>query len=134
MISRLDLLASAEERLKDAETLYRGGRFDGTVYLSGYAIELALKARICKTLKWQSFPESSNEFRDYQSFKIHKLEILLRLSGIENKIIKSQRYEAYWQVVATWNPELRYKPASSVTELEAANMLKATKILLKALL
>jgi hypothetical protein len=33
-------------------------RFDGAFYLSGYAVELALKARICRTLKWRATPST----------------------------------------------------------------------------
>jgi hypothetical protein len=37
--------------LIDAEVLLNAKRFDGSVYLCGYAIELGLKKRICETLK-----------------------------------------------------------------------------------
>jgi hypothetical protein len=51
-----------------------------------YRIELALKARICVTLKWTAFPETSKEFAGLSSFKIHDLDLLLHLSGVETKI------------------------------------------------
>jgi len=38
-------------RLNDAEFLLESSRFDGSVYLCGYAIELGLKSRICKILQ-----------------------------------------------------------------------------------
>jgi len=86
MLSILELRRIARGRLKDAEVLYASGRYDGAIYLCGYAIETMLKARICRVLKWPGYPDTNNEFKGYQSFRIHDLEILLHLSGTENKI------------------------------------------------
>lgn len=49
MIPKADLKATARARLRDAQVLLRGKRLDGAVYLCGYAVEIALKARICRT-------------------------------------------------------------------------------------
>ena len=46
-----ELRKIAKARLKDAEALLAAHRYDGAIYLCGYAVELALKARICQTLK-----------------------------------------------------------------------------------
>lgn len=119
----------ARSRLQDAEVLFNSRRYDGSVYLCGYAVELALKARICKTLRWSHFPETSAEFRELQSFRTHNLDILLRLSGIESTINSTQL--ADWSVVATWEPELRYRIAGSTTYTEAQNMLRSTEALLR---
>ena len=54
----------------------KNGRYDGSVYLCGYVIELLLKARICKTLNWDGFPSDSKEFQNLNNFKTHNLEIL----------------------------------------------------------
>jgi len=96
-IQELKKLVSA--RLKDAEVLYNGKRYDGAVYLCGYAVELILKAKICKTLKWTEFPSTSGEFQGLQSFKTHRLDMLLRLSGQEVKI--KTAYFADWSIVAS---------------------------------
>lgn len=86
MISTKELKKIALARLKDAEILYKGRRYDGAVYLCGYAIELTLKAKVCKTLKWSGFPSTSSEFQGLQSFKTHRLDLLLSLSAQESKI------------------------------------------------
>ena len=86
MISIAELRKIVSARLRDAEVLHQGGRFDGAVYLCGYAVELALKARICKTLKWSGFPSTNSEFQGLQSFKTHRLDLLLSLFGQEAKI------------------------------------------------
>ena len=82
MIARNELRKIARTRLKEAEVLYQNKKYDGAIYLCGYAIEAVLKARICRTLKWTGFPQSRSEFQSYQSFRTHDLDILLNLSGI----------------------------------------------------
>src|SRR5882724_1634235 len=102
MLSTDDLTSIARTRLKDARALLSKRRFDGATYLCGYAIEAALKARIVKTLKWGGFPETGTEFKEYTSLKMHKLDVLLHLSGWEAKI--RARFVADWSNVEEWNP------------------------------
>lgn len=131
MISRKDLKKIARNRLKDAEMLLVGRRYQGAIYICGYAIEIALKARICKTLKWQGFPENRKEFENLKSLKTHNLDILLSLSGVEGKI--KTNHLADWSVVATWDPETRYKSTSKVLKSDAQNMIESTNRLIKLL-
>lgn len=111
--------------------LLNAKRYDCAVYLCGYAIELALKARICKTLKWSGYPETQKEFDRLSSFKIHDLNILLRLTGRES-IIKS-KFFAEWSAVTTWTPEVRYKPIGTASDLDAKLMIESVSVLLRNL-
>src|SRR5690242_8975791 len=86
VILAADLRKIARARLADAEALYRTNRFDGSVYLCGYAVELSLKYRICKTLGWSDFPSTGGEFKQYQTFRTHDLDVLLHLCGREARI------------------------------------------------
>jgi HEPN domain-containing protein len=131
MLTKQELQKIAKARLQDAEVLYGERRYDGSIYLCGYAVEIALKNRICKTLRWNGYPSTSSEFKELQSFKVHKLDILLKLSGIENKIKIS--FLAEWSVVASWDPEVRYKPIGSASREDANLMIEATKILMRQL-
>lgn len=131
MISRSDLRKIARAKLEDAEVLLRAQRYDSAVYLCGYAIELALKARICLVLNWNEFPSSNAEFQKYQSFKTHELDVLLRLAGAE--AIMKNKYINEWSAVVGWNPEMRYKLAGSTSSQEAHSMIAATKFLLREL-
>lgn len=90
-----------------------------------------MKLRICKTLKWEGFPEKNKEFDGFQSFKTHTLDNLLHLSGIEEKI--KDDYLTEWSVVKIWNPEDRYKVVGTMTQADATDFLKATQTLLKLL-
>lgn len=131
MLTRQELQKIAKARLQDAEALFLNRRYDGSIYLCGYAIEIGLKNKICKTLHWEGFPSTRSEFHDFQSFKTHSLDILLSLSGAEEKIKKS--FLAQWSIAAKWDPEARYKTIGSATEKSAKLMIEATKKLLSAL-
>jgi hypothetical protein len=86
LISIEQLRAISNARLQDAIVLLENDRVDGAAYICGYAVELALKARICITLNWDGFPQTRSEFEDYSSFRTHKLDVLLMLSGQEKRI------------------------------------------------
>ena len=122
MLRTAELRAIAAARLDDARSLFDAGHYDGVVYLCGYAVELALKARICDTLNWEGYPETNREFQDYQTFRTHNLKVLLRLSGAENRITDDM--PDTWQKVSDWNPDLRYRVPGRVSESEAATLLE----------
>lgn len=92
MISVAELDKIARARLEDAQVLLDAGRFDGAAYLCGYAVEIALKARICRTLNWADFPSTGGEFQAYRSFQTHDLRVLLRLSGQEERIKNDEHH------------------------------------------
>jgi HEPN domain-containing protein len=125
MISVEEIRAVADARLQDALVLLGNERLDGAAYLCGYAVELALKARICVTLSWPGFPETRSEFENYTSFRTHKLDVLLRLSGQEQRI--KTEYLSEWSVVARWDPEARYKPIGHA-EREGVELMLACAI------
>lgn len=131
MISIENLLAIATARLEDANVLLRNERTDGAGYLCGYAVELALKARICRTLNWNGFPEKRSEFENFASFKTHKLDILLSLSGQEQRIKSENLTE--WSSVATWDPEVRYRTIGQADVVQVALMLISAEVLLEVL-
>ena len=131
MLNKKDIKKIAKARLKDAEVLVASRRYEGAIYLCGYAVELGLKARICKTLKWQGFPSTNKEFNDYRSFKTHSLDVLLHLSGIEEKIKSELLFE--WSAVAEWDPQSRYNPIGKLSLSDAKLMLSSASSLLAKL-
>ena len=131
MIAVADLDRLAEARLEDAKLLLASSRYDGAVYMCGYAVEIALKARICRTLGWHEFPLTKKEFEGLSTFKTHDLDMLLRLSGQEANI--KENHFVDWNAVAVWNPEARYKPIGSATNAEGSAIVAAVAALLKVL-
>jgi HEPN domain-containing protein len=131
MLPIRDLRRIARARLRDAEVLLRSRRFDGSVYVCGYAVEIGLKARICRALSWKGFPDSSKDFQGYTSFRTHNLDVLLHLSGREEMI--KNRYFTEWSVVAKWEPESRYGPIGKASAADANDMLRSAREVLGAL-
>lgn len=130
-IARNELRKIARARLADAEALFRARRYDGAVYLSGYVVEMALKARICRSLSWPDFPETRGEFEGLGGLKTHDLEILLRLSNRGGSILGT--YLAEWTIVTTWRPEHRYRPIGTSNWADARTTLDAVAKLLRRL-
>ena len=81
MIAVDELDRSSRAHVDDAKSLFAAGRFDGAIYVCGYAVEVALKAPIGVPLNWSEFPATGGEFAAYKSIRTHELEVLLRLSG-----------------------------------------------------
>lgn len=132
MLDTTTLRLLSAERLEDARALLTAGRNEGAIYLCGYAVELALKARICETLGWSRFPETGRDAADYRSFRTHDLGVLLYLSGIHERIAVGMKQD--WDIVAKWNPELRYSPPGADLEMPTAEvMIPAAERILEAL-
>ena len=131
MITVTELDQIAEARLEDGKALLAAGRFDGATYVCGYAVEVGLKARICQTLNWSEFPSTGDEFNAYRSFQTHKLEVLLRLSGQEERV--KERHFDLWSAVAVWNVESRYNPVGAIQKANAELMINAAEQPLKEL-
>jgi hypothetical protein len=131
MISKTDLRKRARAKLKDAEILFKYNRYDGAVYLGGYVMELILKARTCRNLSWTDFPETNGEFQNYRSFKTHNLDILLSLSGLENKIKLEHFID--WNNINQWNPEMRYAEIGNITSQDAGDIIDSIKNLMKVI-
>ena len=116
----------ARTRLKEAKALFDKRLYDGSCYLAGYVVELALKAKICKTLNIDEYPDSGEISR---SFKTHNLDQLLKLSGLEKKLDKEKAknpvLEVNWSLVTTWSEQLRYNPIGTSKRQNAIDMINA---------
>ena len=133
MIAITHLRGTAREYLRAAKMLRTRRSYDVAVYLCGYAVEIALKARICRTLHWTTgFPEKGKEFEGKSSLKTHDLEALLDFTAIQSRVKLS--HFADWAIVNKWNPEQRYSPPGTKTLTEAGDMIQATQNLLRILL
>ena len=145
MISKPALRELVIIRMKDAKALFEKRRYNAAIYIAGYAIEVALKYKICKILIFsQGFPENKVEFQKYHSskskkllrqtvksledIKTHDLSKLLFYSGVEYQI-KSKLWNE-WLLTSAWNPEIRYK-YSIVRKSEASKTLSAVNVIIK---
>jgi HEPN domain-containing protein len=128
-IPRVELKKIALARIKDAECLFASKRYDGARYVCGYAVEIALKARVCRHLNWGEFLPSNLDDGLYRLLMTHKFALLLSLTGLEQSLRRSALWND-WNTVATWDPELRYK-LRSATRAQAEAMIQSTKELVR---
>ncbi len=100
----------AEVRLREAEALFAAGLYDGSFYLCGYVVELALKACICKSLALAEYPDGEAGVR--QVFKTHDFWVLALFAGlrlpIEEKQSVSAEFAGNWSIVTGWQLDDRY--------------------------
>ncbi len=147
-----DLFVLMKSRVEEAEILLANGKYDAANYLCGYAVELALKIRICRNFRWSEYPPLpslppssplSGEDKCYEDVyksltkdfvMIHDLKKLLCLSGITLEDIVTSGLDPQWKEVAKWNPENRYKKIQSVDKQSAEKMIEVVKELLKMFL
>ncbi len=85
MATKTELRTLARARLKEAQILFEAKRYDAATYLCGYAVELALKARICQTLGYTHFPETNKAF-------------LQMTCEIAEKSLKSKRFQKLYSI------------------------------------
>ena len=123
MATHIDLKQLTQARLKDAHVLYAAGRYDGAAEMCGYALEMALKACICRRLRVGEYPE--REIKG--AFKTHDFSELRLLAGVgeEFALQGSPMLYANWQTATQWEPLWRYRPAGSVSKRRVEDMLRA---------
>jgi HEPN domain-containing protein len=109
IVTRADFQELAERRLAEAKALLDQGQWDGAYYLAGYAVELALKACIIKTLLvTDAFPDRGFS----QNCYTHVISDLVRVAKLENdrKVAMDADPElsTNWATVTTWSEQERY--------------------------
>lgn len=89
MISKPVLRDLVSQRIRDANALFGKRRYHTSFYILGYAIEIALKYKICKMYFFsKGFPENNIELQQYYKqiknkgvrsviLKIHELKIMI---------------------------------------------------------
>jgi HEPN domain-containing protein len=134
-VTRAELQAMAEERVKDAKALLDGGRWEFAYYAAGYAVECALKA--CLLARMIHTAWVFQEKWDAKQCLTHEFEKLIDLAGLRvelnNKLAASAAaapaggprggaFTVYWGKSVLWKVESRYQPR---TEAEARGLYEA---------
>lgn len=125
------------ERFEEAKILFESGKYDGAYYLSGYSIELALKAKICKRFgvpNLFTFHESKLQgiggiFEVRKAVKTHNLLTLLMFSGLKVKFDIDKASNKSLSLGSSiffqnWSEQLRYRPCGSVGEKECKELIE----------
>jgi hypothetical protein len=144
MISKPVLKKLIDIRLKDAEVLFKNQRYQAAMYISGYAIEIALKLKICRLFSFKmGFPETKAEFSTYRpqtskrgiaivvrglkDIRHHRLKELIFYSGVERKVKQTRINE--WNLIAEWDPNMRYENRK-IRKSDAQTWLSSVRILI----
>ena len=112
-------------RLKEANALCDKQLYDGSCYLAGYCIELALKAAICKRMGTPNFFDSIKP-ETARAFKIHNLEELVTLAGLRTQfnlqINNNIQFQNNWstiKITINWSEQLRYQMGKNQLDTQA---------------
>ena len=124
-------LGASRRRLEDAEALYNQERWNGAIYMGGYAIECALKSLLCHEEDIVNF-KKTKVFKRLKGSNLHDLEQLLEASyickGVKDSK-KDQSLKKAWDTVKLWqNDKLRYSDKKG-DKIEASKFIYAVKIL-----
>jgi|SRR5712691_11452414 len=125
MVTRRELQQLSCLRLEEAEALFGAGCYDGSAYLCGYVVELALKAAICSNFGVTEYPEKGSRLRE--SLKTHDFDDLKLLAGMEQAFTASSALLANWSVASKWKPERRYEPKGTYDQAAAKGILDAVR-------
>lgn len=122
-ITRADFQQLADVRLTEAKVLLDLGHWDGAYYLVGYAVEVALKACIIKTvMATDAFPEK----RFSEQCWTHDLGKLVDLAGLKSAWTAATTADltlsGYWGIAKQWSEQTRYH---RITEIEAKELYTA---------
>jgi len=114
-LKRTDLHAIALAKLDDARLLLEHGRWSSSYYLGGYALEIALKACIARTIEAETIPDR----RFINDIFVHDLAKLVTLAGLKNALDARKdgdpAFWANWALVTQWRPEVRYEIVQPTT-------------------
>jgi len=119
----------AISKLEEAELLSNGGYNEGGFYLAGYAVELALKAKVCEHLDIPNLFYDSPFLKDL-NLKTHNFNVLLLLTGKRNKfetaLSKDVSLTKNWNIILTsWTPECRYNHCKSIKKSAVSSLINA---------
>ena len=107
-MNRSDFHQLVRIRLAEARLLLHGGLHEGAYYLSGYAVECALKACIAKQIRRYDFPDKKMVLDSHS----HNLEQLLSVSGLkqlhQEEVLANPQFAVNWAVVRDWSEQHRY--------------------------
>jgi len=111
-MTRKDFQRLTRLRLNDARTLLRNGNNEGAYYLTGLAVECALKAAIARRTQRHEFPPKPTIVRGIYDHDLNKLLIAAGLEkALEAAAAGNAALKQSWVLVKDWTVESRYVTA-----------------------
>jgi len=125
-LNRDTLRTLAGSRLEEARALLENNLWTGAYYLTGLAVECALKSCLASAVKEYDFPD--REF--VNAMYVHNLEKLFKLNGalwvaLQADMKVDAKLSVNWSTVKDWDDGKRY---DIVEELEARALHEAATV------
>lgn len=122
-MTRRDFQRLTRLRLRDARTLLASGNDEGAYYLTGLAVECALKSGIARKTRKHEFPPKPAIVRGIYDHDLNKLLVAAGLEAdLELAIANNAELKQNWGLVKDWTVESRYL----VSGLSADALYRAT--------
>lgn len=128
-----DIWQLSEQRLTEARSLLSSGHSDGAFYLAGYAVELALKWKVCQNFEIPNLfgadtPDIFGVSILKKSVHTHDLRVLMLYSGLWKKFDagKSTNHTLYLAnslLFGTWSEKCRYEKCGFTETDNVENLL-----------
>jgi HEPN domain-containing protein len=108
--TRADFQRLARIRLREARALIEKGNLEGAYFLTGFAVECALKACIAKNTKRYDFPPNQKALRDIYNHNLGTLVGAAKLQGeLDAELRANIPFRSKWDVVKDWKSDCRYE-------------------------
>lgn len=123
---------ASKHRLEDAYALLNAGRWRGAMYMSGYAVECLLKAKLMRIYSCRNLHELEDELQrrgilaGHATVFTHHLELLLRLTQTFERLQQNRMLWPQFNIVNRWIPAWRYT-ADQANRQDATDFLEAVE-------
>jgi hypothetical protein len=108
-MTRRDFQRLTRLRLRDARALLATGNTEGAYYLSGLAVECALKSAIARKTQRHEFPPKPTVVSGMYVHDLNKLLIAAGLdSTLDSAAAVNSALKTNWALVKDWTVESRY--------------------------
>lgn len=91
--------------------LLNNGSYSNAYYLSGYAVEIGLKACIARQIAAETLPDKSFIMDVFNQG--HNLQKLVSLAGLARELTDRKNvdpiFSANWAIALEWRPDCRYE-------------------------
>jgi hypothetical protein len=114
----------SQNRLEEGRILLENGQWTGAYYMTGLAVECALKACLARAVKEYDYPDKKfvNDMYQHDLQKLVSLDAALWVA-LQAEMKNDPKLARNWSTVKDWDDEKRY---DVVVEQDAKGMYDAT--------
>lgn len=109
-----ELARASRHRFADARALLRASRWQGAMYIAGYAVECLLKTKLMRIYGCRTLGDLEDELQrrsilpEHGTVFTHRLRDLLKLAPGHNRLVQNREMWSLFNKVNHWTPRWRY--------------------------